>query len=355
MTLTKLLLITTMLFAGSAAAQLKYPAAATDNVIDDYFGIKVADPYRWLENDSSDATAAWVAAQNEVSSAYLSKIPFRNALKQRLTSLYRYERMGAPFKVKGKYYFFRNNGLQNQDVLYVQDALDAEPRVFFDPNTLSDDGTVALNSISFSEDGKYFAYVISRSGSDWNEIFVAETATGRRLDDHIMWAKFTGAAWCGDGFFYSAYDAPEDGVYSSKNEFHKVMYHKIGTPQSADVLEYNDTKNALMFHNCGVSDDERFVFVYKSLGHGNAIYVKDMRAAEPSYKVLVPSLEDECQVIASDDKFIYILTAAGAPKRKIISIPVDDLRPEAQRDFIPEGDYVISSVAKTAHNFIITY
>lgn len=355
MTLTKLLLITTMLFTGSAAAQLKYPAAATDNVIDDYFGIKVADPYRWLENDSSDATAAWVAAQNEVSSAYLSKIPFRNALKQRLTSLYRYERMGAPFKVKGKYYFFRNNGLQNQDVLYVQDALDAEPRVFFDPNTLSDDGTVALNSISFSEDGKYYAFVISRSGSDWNEIFVAETATGRRLDDHIMWAKFTGAAWCGDGFFYSAYDAPEDGVYSSKNEFHKVMYHKIGTPQSADVLEYNDTKNALMFHNCGVSDDERFVFVYKSLGHGNAIYVKDMRAAEPSYKVLVPSLEDECQVIASDDKFIYILTAAGAPKRKIISIPVDDLRPEAQRDFIPEGDYVISSVAKTAHNFIITY
>lgn len=355
MTLTKLLLITTMLFTGTAAAQLKYPAAATDNVIDDYFGIKVADPYRWLENDSSDATAAWVAAQNEVSSAYLSKIPFRNALKQRLTSLYRYERMGSPFKVKGKYYFFRNNGLQNQDVMYVQDALDAEPRVFFDPNTLSDDGTVALNDISFSEDGKYFAYVISRSGSDWNEIFVAETATGRRLDDHIIWAKFTGAAWCGDGFFYSAYDAPEDGVYSSKNEFHKVMYHKIGTPQSADVLEYNDTKNPLMFHNCGVSDDERFVFVYKSLGHGNAIYVKDMRAAEPSYKVLVPSLEDECQVIASDDKFIYILTAAGAPKRKIISIPVDDLRPEAQRDFIPEGDYVISSVAKTAHNFIITY
>ena len=179
--------------AGSASAQLKYPATRTDaSVVDDYFGMKVADPYRWLEDDSSAETAEWVKAQNAVTGAYLQKIPFRNALKNRLTRLFTYERSGAPFKRNGKYYFYRNDGLQNQAVLYEQATLTSEPVVFLDPNKLSDDGTVALTNVSCSPDGRYYAYVIARSASDWNEIYVADRATHQLLSDHIMWEKFKG-------------------------------------------------------------------------------------------------------------------------------------------------------------------
>ena len=199
--------------------KLTYPKAEKVDTVDVYFGTEVADPYRWLENDTSAATAAWVEAENKVTNEYLAQIPFRKQL----------------FKKHGKYYFYKNDGLQNQSVLYVQDSLEGEPRVFLDPNKLSDDGTVALTGLSFSHDGKYAAYTISRSGSDWTEIYVLDTVTGQLLDDHIEWAKFTGAAWQGDGFYYSAYDAPVKGKeFSNVNENHKVYYHKIGTPQTED-------------------------------------------------------------------------------------------------------------------------
>lgn len=283
MKIKSIIAIMCITIAGSASAQLKYPATRTDaSVVDDYFGMKVADPYRWLEDDNSAETAEWVKAQNAVTGAYLQKIPFRNALKNRLTRLFTYERSGAPFKRNGKYYFYRNDGLQNQAVLYEQATLTSEPVVFLDPNKLSDDGTVALTNVSFSPDGRYYAYVIARSGSDWNEIYVADRATHQLLSDHIMWAKFTGVEWLGDGFFYSAYDAPEGSELSSKNEYHKVKYHRIGTPQSDDRIEFQDLDNPLHFHSVEVSDDERFIFLYKSLGHGNSIYVKDIIHNSPS-------------------------------------------------------------------------
>ena len=221
--------MTGMTMAGQAQIsqpRITYPKADKVNTVDVYFGTKVADPYRWLENDTSAQTAAWVAAENKVTQEYLSKIPFRGALLKRLTDVANYEKIGTPFKKHGKYYFYRNDGLQNQSVLYVQDSLKGEPRVFLDPNKLSADGTVALTGTSFSHDGKYVAYTISRSGSDWTEIYVLNAADGTPLEDHIVWAKFTSATWHGDGFYYSAYDAPEKGKeFSNMNENHKIYYH----------------------------------------------------------------------------------------------------------------------------------
>ena len=209
--------------ACSSKTTLSYPEAIKDNTVDTYFGTEVADPYRWLENDTSQATSAWVKAENDITNAYLARIPFRNKLKERLTQLTNYEKIGTPFKKNGKYYFYKNDGLQNQNVLYVKETLDGEAKVLLDPNKLSDDGTVALNGISFSKDGKYMAYAISRSGSDWIEIYVIDLATSELTDDHILWAKFSGASWQGNGFYYSAYDAPTNGKeYSNINENHKV-------------------------------------------------------------------------------------------------------------------------------------
>lgn len=354
----KLLLMSGFIIsAGYTMAQLSYPATAKGDVVDEYFGTKVADPYRWLENDTSAETAEWVKAQNVVSRGYLDKIPFRDKLKERYIQLYGHERVSVMSKRKnGKYYFSKNDGLQNQSVIYEKDSLTAEPHVFFDPNTLSADGTVALSGSYFSNDGKYFAYIISRSGSDWKEIFVRDMATGKLLDDHIMWAKATGLSWCGDGFFYSAYDAPTDGHdYSAKNEYHKVYYHKIGTPQSADKVEFEDKNNPLLFHNASVSHDERFITVYASKGHGNRIYIKDLKAESPKYVPLVDSFDDECSVVSTDSNFIYLYTIKDAPKGKIVVFPVNDIRPDNFRTLIPESDYVLSDISSSGDDFILCY
>lgn len=356
MKFNSILLMSFLITGSMATAQIKYPITKTVNVTDEYFGTSVSDPYRWLEDDRSEATAEWVKTQNEVTDAYLAKIPFRKKLKERLTTLYRYGRSSALFKRNGKYYFFSNDGSQNQDVLYEQTSITAEPTVFLDPNKLSTDGTVALCDISFSDDGKYYAYVIARSGSDWNEIYVADRATHRLLDDHIMWAKFTGVEWLGDGFFYSAYDAPAEGSeLSSKNEYHKVYYHKIGTPQSHDRVEYQELNNPLLFHSLEVSNDNRFLFIYQSQGHGNSILVKDLKAADAKYRPIVASLDNECSVVATDDDYIYIFTSEGAPRNKLVTVPVGDLRPEATRTIIPEAEYVMSGIRRASDRFIATY
>lgn len=353
----KLLLMSGLLMMGSAAqARIIYPKTAKVDVYDDYFGTRVADPYRWLENDTSLQTADWVKAENEITHKYLSQIPFRDALKKRYNQLYKYERIGTMSKRNGKYYFFKNDGLQNQNVLYEQETLASEPHVFFDPNTLSADGTVALSSISFSNDGKYFAYVIARSGSDWNEIYVRDMATGKLLDDHIMWAKFTGVSWHGDGFYYSAYDAPEEGFeYSSKNEFHKVFYHKIGTPQSSDRLEFENKSNPLLFHQAEVSDDEHFIFMYESKGHGNTIFVKDLTKPDATYQLILDNPDTECSIVDSDNDFIYVETLENAPNGKVMAMPVNDIRKDNFRTVIPEGKHVLAGIQPAGDKFIVTY
>ncbi|MDE6865003.1 MAG: S9 family peptidase, partial [Alistipes sp.] len=240
-----------------------YPVAERGGVVDDYFGTEVPDPYRWLEDDNSDATAAWVEAENAVTFDYLSQIPFRDAIRQRLTELWNYPKEGAPTKYGDWWYYFYNDGLQNQSVLYRAAAPGGEGEVFLDPNALSDDGTVALSALSFSDDGRYMAYAAAASGSDWVVIRVVDTADGSLTDDKIEWVKFSGATWAPDsrGFYYSAYDAPKAGVYSSKNEFQKVYYHALGTPQSADRLIYGDPKHPLRYFSAWPSDDGRWIFV----------------------------------------------------------------------------------------------
>lgn len=353
----KLLLLTMAAIAAQGFAQspIAYPKTKTVNQVDEYFGVKVADPYRWLEDDNSAETAAWVEAENKVTQDYISKIPFRNALKEKMMKLQNYEKMGIPFKHHGKYFFYKNNGLQNQSVLYEMNSLDGTPREVLDPNKLSDDGTVALKSVDFSKDGRYMAYTISRSGSDWNEIYVKDMKEGKMLDDHIVWAKFTNASWQGDGFYYSAYDAPKSEL-SSKNEYQKVYYHKLGTPQSQDELVFRSFEEPLMFHMAYVSEDERFVYMYQSGGDGNVLLVKDTKSENPRFIRLNNSYDYNFSPVGNDDKRIYIYTNENAPMAKVLVFDIDNLGVGKGREFIAEGDAMLKSLQMAAKNhFIVNY
>ncbi len=338
-------------------SKLTYPITKKDNTVDTYFGVKVADPYRWLENDTTKETAAWVKSQNKVTSSYLEKIPFRNKLKERLTNLTNYEKIGAPFKKNGKYYFYKNDGLQNQSVLYVQKTLDSEPEVFLDPNKLSEDGTVALTGISFSKDGKYFAYTISRSGSDWREVYVMDIATRKLLSDHIQWAKFSGAAWQGDGFYYSAYDAPVAGKeFSNVNENHKIYYHKIGEPQSKDVLVYQNPKYPKRFYTASVSEDQQALFIFESgEGRGNALYMKNLTKADSPIEQLASDFNYEYSPIEVIGNKIFFSTNFGAPKSKIMVADINSPKLENWKDLVPESASVLSGAEVIGGKLMLTY
>ena len=335
----------------------KTPVTRKDNTVDNYFGTEVADPYRWLEDDASDETAAWVEAQNKVTNAYLKKIPFRAKLLQRLTEVSNYEKVGVPGRRKnGKWYYYRNDGLQNQSVLYEMDSPDAEPHVFLDPNTLSDDGTVALKGVYFSNDGKYAAYTISRSGSDWEEIYVLDANTRELLEDHIVWAKFTGASWRGDGFYYSAYDAPAgDGhEFSGKNEVHKIYYHKVGTPQSQDQLFFSNPAEPLRFYQVSINEEETMAFLYEDGADiGNNLYVMDLRKPGSKWVQITRDMKNACTPAETDGDRIYLFTNLDAPMNKLV---VTDIRnPKVWKDVIPEGDCVLEDVSFISDLIIASY
>lgn len=346
-----------VLFSCTQQQKITYPVTAKEDVTDNYFGTEVSDPYRWLENDTSAATAAWVEAENAVTFAYLDKIPFRKQLLDRLTDLTNYEKFGTPFKKHGKYYFYKNDGLQNQSVLYVQDALDAEARVFLDPNKLSDDGTVALSGISFSHNGKYLAYTISRSGSDWREIFVIDLNTGKLLDDHIQWAKFSGASWRGDGFYYSAYDAPVAGKeFSNVNENHKIYYHQIGTPQSSDELVYQNPAQPKRFYSVYCPEDENVLFLFESgANRGNALYMKDLTKKNANFIPLATNDEYQYSPMEVIDDEIYFHTNYQAPKGRIMKTTIDKPQIEHWVDLIPEGESVLSSASVIGGYMFVVY
>lgn len=336
----------------------EYPQARMDStVIDDYFGHSVPDPYRWLENDTSTETKTWVEAQRELTADYFRHIPFRDRLKQRLTELQNYERVSAPYKNGGRYFFSKNDGLQNQNVIYVQDSLGAEPRVFLDPNHLSDDGTVAYAGMSVSKDGKYAAYVIHRNGSDWSEIYVMDVTTGQLLDDHIEWAKFTDAAWCGHGFYYTAYDAPDAHAYSGKNENHKIYYHVIGTKQAEDELVYENPAQPYYFHSVQLSEDERYMFLMESgQGAGHTLWIKDLRnPQERKFRLIADNMDFFYYPIDIIDGTLYIYTNYKAPKGRICHVSVQSPEMDKWQDLIPEGEQVISAVNLAAGHFIVTY
>lgn len=358
-TMKKLTLLATGIMVMSCAQQQKllYPVTAKTDVADVYFGEKVADPYRWLENDTSAATTAWVQAENKVTNAYLSKIPFRKALLKRLTDVANYEKIGTPFKKHGKYYFFKNDGLQNQSVMYVQDALTSEPRVFLDPNKLSNDGTVALTGVSFSNNGKYMAYTVSRSGSDWSEIYVMEVATGKLLDDHTLWAKFSNASWQGDGFYYSAYDAPVKGKeFSNVNENHKIYYHKLGTPQTEDKLIYQNTAYPKRFYSVSVNEDETVMFLYESGdGRGNALYMKDLRKQDAPFVAMATDMNYQYSPLEVIGNKIYLSTNYEAPKSRVMVTELDKPALKDWTTLVPESEDVLSGTQVIGGKLFLTY
>jgi len=325
-----------------------------DNTVDTYFGTEVADPYRWLEDDASAETAEWVKAQNKVTDYYLKKLPGRAKLLARLKEVANYEKVGTPWREKsGKWYIYRNNGLQNQSVLYQMDSPDAEPEVFLDPNTLSEDGTVALKGCYFSPDGKYMAYTISRSGSDWEEIFLMDVATRQLLEDHIEWAKFTGAAWHGDGFYYSAYDKPtEDHAYSGKNEGHRIWYHKIGTPQAEDTLFFENQAEPLRFYQVSVNEEQTMAFLYEDGADvGNNLYVKDLSKADAPWVQVTKDMKNSCYPVQTDGDKIYLFTNLGAPMNKLVVTTLAN--PRVWKDVIKEEASVLDGVTFITEDFII--
>ena len=336
----------------------EYPETRKDiTVVDEYFGTKVADPYRWLENDTTAETAQWVNAQRAVTEDYLSQIPFRETLKQRMTELVNYERFSLPSKRFNRYIFSKNDGLQNQNVIYIQNSLDEEPSVLLDPNTLSDDGTVALSGTFQSNDGKYLAYSIQRSGSDWVEIYVMDIATRELLPDHIQWAKFTGASWYKDGFFYGAYDRPEEGKeFSNVNENHKIYYHKLGTPQEEDVLFYENPEQPRYFHTVSLTDDEKYMFMFESgQGAGHTLWIKDMQNPESKFEQIGFDMNYSYSPIDVIDGTLYISTNYNAPKGKICKVDVNNPKMENWVEVIPESENVIAGINLADGKMIVTY
>lgn len=352
-----LLLGTMAISCSKQPASITYPITEKDQTVDNYFGVEVPDPYRWLENDTSQATAEWVKAQNQVTNSYLEKLPFKKELLKRLTKLSNYEKIGTPFKKNGKFYFFKNNGLQNQSVLYQLETLDAEPKVILDPNELSEDGTVALSGISFSKDGKYMAYTISRSGSDWREIYVLDLKTNKTLPDHVKWAKFSGATWHKDGFYYSAYDAPQKGKeYSHVNENHKIYYHKLGTPQTEDRLIFENKKQPKRFYSVSIDEEEKHLFLYESgEGRGNALFVQDLNKGKNSFSTIATDFNYTYYPIETVGDQILFLTNYGAPNYRIMVAPTSAPQLENWQDLIGEKEYVLDNASVINNHLVLTY
>ncbi len=353
-----LMTMATVLLSTSASAQgIQYPKADKDGTVDNYFGTEVADPYRWLEDDTSAKTSAWVEAENKITNAYLSKIPFRQKLLKRLTEVANYEKLSAPRKHHGRWYFYKNDGLQNQYVMYVMDQLGGMPRVFLDPNKLSTDGTVALQGVYFSNNGKYAAYTISRSGSDWQEFYVIDLKTGQLTTDHIEWAKFSGAAWQGDGFYYSAYDAPTQGKeFSNVNEGMKIYYHKIGTPQSNDVLFYQNPAQPKRFYTVSVNEEETMMFLYEDgAGAGNTLFVRDLRKPNSQFIQMTADMDYRYTPLYTEGEKIYLFTNYGAPRNRIMTADIKRPGINDWQELIAEQQNVLNNADVINRQLILTY
>jgi prolyl oligopeptidase len=338
-----------------------YPVTKKIDHVDDYHGTKVADPYRWLEDETSAETAAWVEAQNAVTFPYLERIPYRDALRARVLELNNYERYGAPSR-KGPYFFFnKNEGLQNQSVLYMQEGLDGSPGVLLDPNAWSADGTVQLSAFEPSKDARYAVYGISQSGSDWQQYKVMELATKRTLADSVEWAKVSNVAWNGDGFYYSRYPEPPEGhEKASINENHQVFFHKLGTPQSADTLVYEDPANPQRFHTASTTEDERFLILEvsdrgKGLD-GNALYVRDLAKADGGFAPLVPEISnDTFYVVDNVGDRILVATNHGAPNWRVVLIDPANVDETNWQTILPERPEPLDSVTTAGGKILATY
>ncbi len=359
----KLITVFTLLFFVSAAfSQLKYPETKKVTQTDEYFGTKVEDPYRWLEDDKSDETKEWVMAQNKVTQAYLEQIPYRKKFQDAIEKVFNYPKYTAPFRKGEWYYFYKNDGLQNQSVLYRQKGLNGNPEMIIDPNKLSPDGTTRLQLFSLNKDGKYAVVGLSQGGSDWQTYYVRDMTTGKNLADELSWVKISGAAWAGNGFYYSRYPAPEKGAsgLSAKNENHMVYYHKVGTSQSEDVLIYEDKANPQRFHTTGTSEDERFLFLSisdRGKGFdGNAISFMDLKAGDKNFKPLVKDISnDDYNVIENTDTKFLLKTSAGAPNGKVIAVDIKNPDLSKAVVVIPEKPEPLKGVSTAGGKLFADY
>jgi len=357
MVLMFILLSVVLAFAAcqKGAAKLSYPATKKGDQVDDYFGTKVADPYRWLEDDNAEEVKQWVQAQNAVTFGYLDTISFRPKIKDRLTEIFDYPRYSAPFRAGECYFFTKNDGLQNQSVYYIQKGLDGTPEVFLDPNQLSPDGTVRIGIVGVSTDDRYVALSRSEAGSDWTELRVMKIATKQELPDRVQWVKFSGAAWKGDGFYYSGYDKPAPGEeLKGKNEYMKVFYHKLGDPQEKDVIVYEDKAHPLRTVAAGVTEDEKFLFLTISEGtSGNELYYKDLIRKDAKLELVVPGFANDSFPIDVLDGKVLVNTNVDAPNYRVVLVDPKNPAKETWQTVIPEKPEVLSG-AGTAGGYLFT-
>jgi prolyl oligopeptidase len=339
---------------GKETAISKYPVTKKVDSADTYFGQTVADPYRWLEDDRSTETAEWVKSQNEVTSGYLNNIPYREKVKKRLEQLWNYPKYSAPFKNAGKYFFYKNNGLQNQYVLYIQKDLTSEPEILLDPNSWTSDGTMALSSISVSKNGKYLAYSTARSGSDWNTIKVMDLDTKQVLNDSINWVKFSGMAWRGDGFYYSRYDKPTGSDLSTQNQYHKIYFHKMGDDQSKDQLVFEDKSAPLRNFYAQTTEDERFLIISGSEGtSGNNLTIKDLSIPSSQFVKVVEDFKNDHSVFQNMEDKLLLMTNLDAPNQRIVSFTLSD--PRNWKDLIKENESRIQNADIVGGKLFVEY
>ena len=333
-----------------------YPETKKVDSSDIYFGEKVTDAYRWLEDDTSKATTEWVEAQNKVSFGYLRHIPYRDAVKKRIESMVNYERFGAPFHEGEFYYFYKNNGLQNHSVLYRRKGEKGEPEIFLDPNTFSKDGTTGLAGIYFSKDGSLATYLISEGGSDWRKAITIKTQDKSQVGDTLVDLKFTGVSWKGtEGFYYSSYDKPKGSELSSKTQHHKLLFHKLGTPQKSDALIFGGEKTPRRYIFGGVTEDERYLVISAAESTtGNELYVADLVAGgEP--RIVVDNFNNDHSLIDNDGSRLIIETNLNAPNRKIVTVDFKAPATEHWQDLIPESDYTIEGTSVVGKNIFVNY
>ncbi|MEM8808869.1 MAG: S9 family peptidase, partial [Cyanobacteria bacterium P01_G01_bin.38] len=338
--------------------EFQYPNSRKVEQVDTYHGVTVPDPYRWLEDPNADDTQAWVEAQNEVSFGYLKSLPGVEQLRTRLTELWNYERFSTPFKRGGRYFFYKNDGLQNQSVLYTLPTLEAQPTVLLDPNSLSADGTVALSGTAISENGQYLAYGLSSAGSDWMEWRVRRIETGEDLDDSLKWIKFSGASWTHDnqGFFYSRYDEPKQGTqFEDVNYYQKLFYHQVGTPQSADVLIYERPDQKEWGFSGNVTDDGRYLLisVWRGTEQKNLVFYKDLQDSNGAVIELISDFEAQYGFINNEATTFWFQTDLEAPKGRVIAI--DITQPDQKQEIIPEAEETLESVSLLNHQFVADY
>ena len=355
-----LLLVLGLVQIPMMATSLSYPPSPRHDQVDFYHGVAVPDPYRWLEDPQSAASRQWIEAQNQVTSAYLETLAGRSAIGDRLTQLWNFERYSTPFKQGGRYFYFKNDGLQNQSVLYTLPSLEAEPRMLLDPNTLSEDGTVSLSGMAVSENGAYLAYGLSSAGSDWVEWYVRDIATGVDTDDRLQWVKFSGASWSHDhqGFFYSRYDEPDETTkLEAVNYYQKLYYHRLGNPQGDDVLVYDRPDQKEWGFGGGVTEDGRYLIisVWKGTDPNNLVFYKDLNVPDSPVVELITEFEASYSFVDNEGSLFWFRTDLEAPKGRLIAIDIAQPERGAWQEIIPESDDTLEGVGLLNHQFVADY